>query len=229
MDDKLKSFLDKLDIEPKDPKLILNAFVHRSYLNEHPEAKPSNERLEFLGDAVLELLTTQFLYENLGGSEGDLSSIRAASVKTTTLAIITQKMGLSEYLLLSRGEEITGGREKEGLLADLFEAFLGAVYLDQGLSKAKEIFETYLLPYIKDIIKNKKYIDPKTYLQEITQEKFKTLPDYKIMEEEGPDHNKIFKIAVYINNEILGEGSGPSKQQAQEEAARAALHKLETK
>lgn len=229
MNKKLQKFLKELNIEPNDAKIYFHAFVHRSYLNEHPEAEPSNERLEFLGDAVLELLTTQFLYENLEGSEGDLSTIRAASVKTTTLAMIAEKMDLASNLMLSKGEEITGGKNKEGLLADLFESFLGAVYLDQGIEKAKVIFEIYLLPYIKDIIKNKKYIDPKTYLQEITQEKYKCLPEYKIIEEEGPDHNKIFKIAVYINNGLLGKGSGSSKQRAQEEAARSALHKLEQK
>jgi ribonuclease-3 len=229
MDNNLLAYLRKFNIEPKDKQIYNHAFIHRSYLNEHPEDEPSNERLEFLGDAVLELLTTEFLYQNLGGTEGDLSSIRAASVRTTTLAIISQRMGLADHLKLSKGEEITGGREKVGLLADLFEAFLGAVYLDQGFDKAKELFDANLLPYIKDIIKNKKYIDPKTYLQEITQEKFKTLPEYKILEESGPDHNKIFKIAVGVNNKILGEGEGPSKQQAQEEAARSALHKLEQK
>ena len=229
MNKKLQQFLKNLDITPHDEKIYFNAFIHRSYLNEHPEAQPSNERLEFLGDAVLELLTTQFLYENLEGSEGDLSSIRAASVKTTTLAVIAEKMNLAEHLMLSKGEESTGGKNKEGLLADLFEAFLGAIYLDQGIEKTKIIFEKYLIPYIQDIIKNKKYIDPKTYLQEITQEKFKNLPEYKIIEENGPDHNKIFKIAVSINNELLGKGEGSSKQRAQEEAARSALHKLEQK
>jgi len=229
MTEELLNFLKKLDIEPKDKQIYFNAFVHRSYLNEHPEAEPSNERLEFLGDAVLELLTTQYLYKNMKGTEGDLSSIRAASVKTTTLAVICQRMGLADHLLLSRGEENTGGREKEGLLADLFESFLGAVYLDQGLIKAKEIFDNYLLHYIKDIVKNKKYIDPKTYLQEVTQENFKALPEYKIIEETGPDHNKIFKMSVEVNGDILGEGQGPSKQRAQEEAAHNALDKLEVK
>jgi len=229
MTDELLNYLKNLGITPKDKNIFYHAFIHRSYLNEKPQAEPSNERLEFLGDAVLELLATRFLYENLPGTEGDLSAIRAASVKTTTLAIVAEKMNLAQYLKMSKGEEITGGRDKTGLLADLFESFLGAVYLDQGLDKAKEIFDQYLIPYIKDIVKNKKYIDPKTYFQEVTQERFKVLPEYKIVEETGPDHNKNFKIAAYLNNELLGEGEGPSKQRAQEEAARSALHKLEKK
>ncbi len=225
MEKNLKSFLEKLGLEPKNLKIFKQAFVHRSYLNESP-FKESNERLEFLGDAVLELLATEYLYRNLPNKEGDLSAIRAASVRTSTLAVVSQKIGLNNFLLLSKGEEQTGGRKKEGILADLFEAFLGAVYLDQGFEKAEEIFKKFLLPYLKDIIKNKKYIDPKTYLQEITQERWRALPKYKLVEEKGPDHSKTFVIEVYVGENFMGKGEGPSKQRAEEEAARNALHNL---
>ncbi|MCD6195151.1 ribonuclease III [bacterium] len=225
MEKNLKSFLKKLGLEPKNLKIFKQAFVHRSYLNESP-FKESNERLEFLGDAVLELLATEYLYRNLPNKEGDLSAIRAASVRTSTLAVVSQKIGLNNFLLLSKGEEQTGGRKKEGILADLFEAFLGAVYLDQGFEKAEEIFKKFLLPYLKDIIKNKKYIDPKTYLQEITQERWRALPKYKLVEEKGPDHSKTFVIEVYVGENFMGKGEGPSKQRAEEEAARNALHNL---
>jgi len=228
MESDLKKLLEKLNIKPNNNLLFKNAFVHRSILNEQELNIESNERLEFLGDAVLELLITTYLYRFVNKSEGELSAIRAAAVKTSTLALISQKIGLDRFLLLSKGEEQTGGRKKEGILADAFEAFLGAVYLDQGLEKAKEIFEKYLLPYLKDIIKNKKYVDPKTYLQEISQEKFKKLPSYQILKEEGPDHRKLFTMRVSIGEKITGIGQGLSKQQAEEEAARDALHKLET-
>ncbi len=223
----LKTFLKQLGIKPHDIKVFETAFVHRSYLNENIEAEESNERLEFLGDAVLELLTTEYLYRHIPQQEGDLSAIRAAAVRTSTLAIVAQKMGLNNFLLLSRGEEQTGGRQKEGILADLFEAFLGAVYLDQGLKKAQAIFEEFVLPYLKDIIKNKKYVDPKTYFQEITQERWHTLPTYKLVEEKGPDHNKTFVVEAYVDESLMGKGEGPSKQRAEEEAARDALHNLE--
>ena len=171
-------------------------------------------------------MATEYLYRNLPNKEGDLSAIRAASVRTSTLAVVSQKIGLNNFLLLSKGEEQTGGRKKEGILADLFEAFLGAVYLDQGFEKAEEIFKKFLLPYLKDIIKNKKYIDPKTYLQEITQERWRALPKYKLVEEKGPDHSKTFVIEVYVGENFMGKGEGPSKQRAEEEAARNALHNL---
>lgn len=229
MKKELKNFLKKLDLKPKNIDLFHQAFIHRSYLNENPQFKESNERLEFLGDAVLELLATEYLYRNLPNQEGDLSAIRAASVKTTTLAVISQKMGLNNFILLSKGEEQSGGKHKEGILADLFEAFLGAVYLDQGFEKAKKIFNKFLLPYLKDIIRNKKYIDPKTYLQEITQEKWQNLPHYKLVAEKGPDHNKTFIVEVYLGENLMGKGEGPSKQRAEEEAARNALRHLEEK
>jgi len=224
---KLEKFLKKLGIKPKKLSLYQQAFVHRSYLNENPQSGPSNERLEFLGDAVLELLITEYLFNNIPQKEGDLSAIRAASVRTSTLAVICQKIGLSNFLLLSKGEDQTGGREKEKILADLFEAFIGAVFLDKGLDEPKKIFVEFLVPYVEDIIKNQKYIDPKTYFQEIAQAEWRKLPEYKLIEEKGPDHNKTFVISVSINNKILGKGQGPSKQRAEEEAARNALHKLE--
>ena len=227
MSKELETFLKKLDVKPNDIAIFENAFVHRSALNEKTASSESNEKLEFLGDAVLELLMTDYLYKKVFRKEGELSAIRAAAVKTSTLASVSQKMRLGQFLLLSKGEELTGGREKEGILADIFEAFLGAVYLDQGLEKAGQIFKIYLLPYLKDIIKNKKYIDPKTYLQEVIQEKWQTLPKYEVAKEEGPDHNKNFTVEVLLEDKVLGSGSGFSKQGAEEKAARNALHKLE--
>lgn len=214
----------KLKLQFKNPRLVLNAFVHRSYLNESKDFTESNERLEFLGDAVLELIVTEHLFQRYPHyKEGMLTNLRAALVKTTTLAKIAKQLSLNKYLLISKGEEESGGRNKPSLLADTMEAFLGALYLDQGYHTCKQVILTYLLPLLPQIIKNTEYKDSKSLLQEIAQAKFKTTPTYQLISESGPDHHKTFVMQVVIGHKKYAQGSGPSKHKAQEEAAQKTL------
>jgi len=212
----------------KDQTLLENAFIHRSYLNEHPEWKlGSNERLEFLGDAVLEFLTSEHLYKTYDKEpEGRLTAYRSSLVKTETLAEVAKKLNFGEKLKLSKGEDESGGRESEYLLADTFEAFLGALYLDQGIPACRKFLEEVLFPKLSQIVETGAYKDYKSLLQEIAQEKVNFTPIYKVLEEWGPDHNKTFKVGVFIHNKMEGVGEGSSKQKAEVEAARDALAKL---
>ncbi|HOK59546.1 MAG TPA: ribonuclease III, partial [Candidatus Dojkabacteria bacterium] len=197
-------------------------------LNEHKDIKIHNERLEFLGDAVLELIVSDYLFNKFPDRpEGDLTSFRSALVKTESLADTAKKLGVGESLLLSRGEEDTGGRTKDYLLANTFEAIIGAIYIDQGYEKCKEFVYTHLIPKLNDIIKNRSDIDNKTRIQEITQARYKVTPVYEVLNEEGPDHNKKFTIVVKINNKVIGKGVGKSKQKAQEQAALSGIKYLE--
>lgn len=207
--------------------MLEQAFVHRSYLNEHPEEKESNERLEFLGDAVLEFLTSEYLYQTYPKEpEGTLTAYRSALVKTETLAEVAKKLGFGKKLKLSRGEDDSGGRESEYLLANTFEAYLGALFLEQKLPAARKFLKERLFPKIDEIIKTGAYKDYKSLLQEIAQEKVNDTPIYKVLEEYGPDHDKIFKIGVFIKNRQEGVGDGSSKQKAEAEAAKNALEEL---
>jgi len=210
----------------KDPALLSTALVHRSALNEL-HGSVSNERFEFLGDAVLELVTTVFLFEKFPDEpEGVLTSYRAALVKTTTLAVVAKELGLDKMLKMSKGEERSGGRENIGMLADTFEAVTGALYLDQGYDAAKEFISTSLLPRVTEIVSSKLYKDYKTNLQELVQSQGKSTPEYKTIDESGPDHLKTFTVEVHVDGTALGTGLGKSKQDASQEAARVALEKM---
>lgn len=227
--DKKKKFEKEIGLKFKDEELLKRSLTHRSFLNEHDnEDLKSNERLEFLGDAVLELVVSEFLFnEYPDRPEGELTSFRASVVKTDNLAKISKKLGLGEFLLMSKGEEMTGGRQKEYLLANTFEAVIGALYLDQGYEPVKEFLTKHLVPQIATIVKYRLDIDAKTKLQEKTQSVFKKTPVYKVIKEKGPDHDKIFTVAVKINGKVYGEGEGITKQKAEDAAASKALRKLE--
>lgn len=216
-----------IGVKFKNQKLLEQAFVHRSYLNETREFSESNERLEFLGDAVLSFLTSHFLYETYPQyPEGTLTNIRSSLVKTTSLKDISAKLGLGELLFLSRGEEESGGRVNPSLLADTFEALLGAIFLDSGIENAKKFLTEHLFPKTGEIIKTKAYIDYKSLLQEIVQETSRISPTYRVTKSQGPDHAKTFWVEAVVGDKILGEGQGKSKQEAEQVAAANALEKM---
>ena len=217
-----------LNITFTDQNLLKQAFIHRSYLNEARSIKESNERLEFLGDAILSFLTSQFLYLTYPEyPEGKLTNIRSSLVNTKSLGAASAALSLGDLLFLSKGEQESGGRTNQSLLADCFESLLGAIYLDQGIETAKKFLESYLFPNTAEIISNKKYIDFKSHLQEIIQEKSRVSPTYTVVKSEGPDHAKIFWINVLAGETLLGSGEGKSKQEAEQNAASNALEKLE--
>jgi len=206
--------------------LLAQAFIHRSYLNESKELKNSNERLEFLGDAVLSFVTSHYLYATYPTfPEGILTNIRSTLVKTKSLATVASELGLGGLLMLSRGEESSGGRVNESLLADCFEALLGSLFLDQGIEAVKKFLITNLLYKAETIIATKSYVDFKSLLQELTQEKTKISPLYRVVKSEGPDHNKTFWVEVLTGDTLLGKGVGKSKQDAEQHAAQNALEK----
>ncbi len=223
----LFQLLTDLGLEYKDIQLYKIALTHRSYINENlgKNITQHNERLEFLGDAVLELIITEYLFHKYPEfKEGELTSFRSATVKTTSLAETSKQLGLGNYLFLSRGEEKTGGRERPYILANTFEAFLGAIFLDQGLSFAKAFLEKYLIPKIEEIIKNRSDIDSKSRLQELAQDRMGITPQYFLISEEGPDHDKVFKMSVKIGQKTFGTGEGHNKQEAESNAAQEAIN-----
>lgn len=208
-------------------ELLKLAFIHRSHLNEARNIRVSNERLEFLGDAVLSFLTSHFLYEKYPEfPEGTLTNIRSSLVKTKSLSDASQQLQLGELLFLSHGEEASGGRQNQSLLADVFEALLGAIFLDQGIEGAKRFLETYLFPNVDEIVESKSYIDFKSLLQEIIQQDTKVSPTYRVVKSEGPDHARTFWIEAVVGETVLGSGSGHSKQEAEQKAALSALEKM---
>ncbi len=222
-----KDLEEKIGLKFKDKDLLKNAFIHRSYLNEHKSSKfESNERLEFLGDAVLELVVTEYLYLNYPNSEGELTNWRSALVKGKTLASISRELKLGYYLHLSHGEERSGGREKDYLLANTFEALIGAIYLEFGYKKAAEFIDNFLLIHLEDILEAGSHIDSKSKLQEMAQERIGTTPVYQMLHDEGPDHEKTFTMGAYIGDRIVGKGKGNSKQVAERKAAEDALRRL---
>lgn len=225
----LKELENILKVEFKDISLLERATTHRSYLNEASDNSLSNnERLEFLGDAVLELIVSEYLFSTYTDkAEGELTSFRAATVRTTTLAEVSRKLGLGEFLKMSKGEEDSGGKDKDYLLANLFEAILGAIYLDKGYAVCKDYLYRVLIPQIDNIVRNRLDIDPKTKLQEITQAQFKETPSYEVVKEEGPDHDKRFTVQAKISSKDLSTGEGSSKQRAEEDAAEKSLKMLE--
>lgn len=217
----------QIGLKFKTYDLLGNAFIHRSYLNEHKSAGlEHNERLEFLGDAVLELVVTEYLFLNYPNPEGDLTNWRSALVKGEMLAKISRELNLGEYLSLSRGEEKSGGRDKDYLLANTFEALIGVIYLELGYKKSQKFINEFLLVRLKGILESGSYIDAKSKLQEIAQEKVAITPSYSVQHEEGPDHDKTFTMGAYIGDRLVGKGEGNSKQVAEQKAAEDALERL---
>ncbi len=217
----------KIDVTFKDLNLIDTAFVHKSYMNEHRDLKAQhNERLEFLGDAVLELVVTDYLFRKYPEEEeGVLTNWRSALVKGKHLAEIASELDLGLYLYLSRGEERSGGRKKNYILANTLEALIGAMYLDQDYKTAHNFIDSYILTRLEEILKKGLHIDSKSHFQEIAQEVLGVTPEYRLMKEEGPDHNKTFIMGAYVGEEFVAEGKGSSKQKAEQEAAAEALKK----
>jgi len=213
----------KLGVEFNDIGLLQTALVHRSYINENYDIVEHNERLEFLGDAVLELIVTEYLFKNYDKDEGELTNWRSALVRTENLAIVSRALDLGSFLFLSKGEERSGGREKDHILANVFEAVVGAIYLDSGYDITKQFIEENILVHLDSILAEKKHIDAKSSLQEITQEKLSITPNYKLVSDSGPDHNKVFVMGVYFNDELVAKGEGSSKQNAEQDAAQNAL------
>lgn len=222
-----KKLEKQIGLKFKDWHLLRMAFIHRSYLNEHKDSKfESNERLEFLGDAVLELVVTEHLYSNYPNPEGELTNWRSALVKGEMLAKIARELNLGDYLYLSHGEENSGGREKDYLLANTFEALIGMIYLELGYEKAKGFIQKFLLIHLEGILKKGAHIDSKSKFQEIAQDKLGITPVYQLLHDEGPDHDKIFTMGAYIEDRIVGKGNGSSKQTAEQKAAEDALKRL---
>jgi ribonuclease-3 len=208
-----------------DLQLLITAFTHRSYVNEHKKtAKEHNERLEFLGDAVLELVTTRFLYDNYAEPEGILTNWRSSLVRTESIGEAASKQGFEVLLRLSRGEKrASSERARLQILANAYEAVVGALYLDQGYDAAKEFIERTLIVTFDGILQTGSWQDPKSRYQEVVQSQEGFTPQYKVLSEDGPDHEKIFRVGVFVDGELRAEGQGPSKQSAQVSAAEKAL------
>jgi len=210
-----------------DKKLFEEALTHRSYLNEVKEKVPSNERLEFLGDSILSFIVSDYLFSKYPDfNEGKLTNLRSLLVNTKMLAILAKECDLGSMLRLSKGEEESGGRNNQSLLADTFEAFLGALFLDKGVDAVKEFIYETVIPQADEFIKKNMLKDPKSRLQEYIQSKKQSSLMYKVTLEEGPAHARKFTVGVFVNEELLGEGAGRSKQEAEEQAASSALTKL---
>lgn len=215
---------DKLGVEFEDDNLLLTAFTHRSYVNEHRKtAREHNERLEFLGDAVLELVVTEFLYKNYTDPEGVLTNWRSALVRTESISAAASRYDFEPLLRLSRGEKHGTDRARAQILANCYEAVIGAVYLDKGYEAARDFIASSLIPTFDDILKTGSWMDPKSHLQELVQSKDGYTPVYKVLQEEGPDHDKTFTVGVFVDNQLKGQGTGPSKQAGQQKAAEEAL------
>lgn len=221
----LEALEKTIKISFKNLDLLKQALVHRSYINEHPDFELNhNERLEFLGDAVLELVVTEYLYDNYDNPEGELTNWRAALVNGKNLAEMAHKIKLLDYLFLSRGEsKDTNQKAKNYILANAMEALIGAIYLDQGWEGAKNFIIKNILKRLPEILEKKLYVDAKSRFQEEAQEKTGITPSYQVLEESGPDHNKKFVIGVYLEEELVAQGKGSSKQEAQMKAAEAGL------
>ncbi|MDD3035360.1 MAG: ribonuclease III [Candidatus Saccharimonadaceae bacterium] len=215
---------DKLGFEFKDIQLLVTALTHRSYVNEHKKSvREHNERLEFLGDAVLELVVTEYLFKNYSEPEGILTSWRAALVRTESIGAAGIKLGYEPLVRMSRGEKHGGERARQQILANAFEAVTGAIYLERGYDDASDFIHKYIIVKLDEVLKSGSWRDAKSHLQEVSQRIDSQTPQYRVIEETGPDHDKIFKLGVYVGDRLMGVGVGPSKQVAQQQAARAAL------
>jgi len=215
---------EKLGIEYNEIELLVTALTHRSYVNEHKKSVTRhNERLEFLGDAVLELVVTDYLFRNYSEPEGILTSWRAALVRTESIGEAGDRLGYEPLVRMSKGEKHGSTRARLQILANAFEATIGSIYLDQGYDTASEFIHKHILSKLDAILAEGSWRDPKSHLQEVSQRIDGATPVYKVISEEGPDHDKVFTLGAYVNNKLMGKGIGPSKQHAQQQAARAAL------
>lgn len=216
----------KIGFEFKNKDLLLMALTHRSYLNENPSWHlDHNERMEFLGDAVLELVVTEHLYRNYPNPEGEMTNWRAALVNANILSKITAEFNLNDYIMLSRGEARDTGRARQYILANAMESLIGAIYLDQGYESCEKFISKFILKELSIIIEKHLYRDAKSLFQEMAQDKAGITPTYEVLEQWGPDHAKNFKVGVFLEKELAGQGQGPSKQEAQQKAAEDALSK----
>jgi ribonuclease-3 len=220
----IKEIQQQLGVQFKDSDLLVSALTHRSYLNENRSFHlPNNERLEFLGDAVLELVSTEYLYIHYPHPEGELTNFRSALVNYRMLSEIASRLGIEKFLQMSKGESKDVGRARQVILANAIEAVIGAIYLDQGYDVAKEFILREVIVELPGIINKGAYLDPKSKLQEIVQERFGITPVYTVQSESGPDHDKVFVVGVNLNDRQIGIGTGPSKQEAEVSAAENAL------
>ena len=218
-------FEKKVGVSFKDKSLLKQAFIHRSYINENSGTGLShNERLEFLGDAVLELVVTDFLYRKYPGyAEGELTALRSALVNAIIISEIASKIEMNDYLLLSKGESKDNGKARQYILANTYEALVGAIYLDQGYDIADKFITKTLLPHTEEIVSKKLWRDSKSLVQEKAQEFVNVTPMYKVLSEAGPDHDKHFTVGIYFGKDLIADGKGKSKQEAEQKAAEAAL------
>ena len=228
MTKELNSLEKKITYSFGNKDLLRQALTHRSYLNEHKDfSLDHNERLEFLGDAVLELIVTDHLYHNYELPEGELTNLRAAVVKGEMLSRVAAELELDEYLYLSRGEQKGSAKARQYILANAFEALIGAIYLDEGYGAASEFIDRFIIARLPEVIAQEEHIDSKSRFQELAQEKFRVTPTYQVLSEKGLDHDKNFVIGLFLGDKKMGEGEGSSKQEAQQIAAKEALKRLE--
>jgi ribonuclease-3 len=223
-----EKFEEEIDIKFKNLDNLKQAVVHRSYINEHPDFElPHNERLEFLGDAVLEIIVTEFLFKNYPDTpEGDLTNWRASLVNSKMLALVAQEIKLEKYLYLSRGEsKDKNSKARQYIMANAVEALIGGIYLDQGIKKAAKFVKEHMLSKLDNILSNELFLDPKSKFQEHAQDHYKITPHYKVLSESGPDHAKIFEVGLYLGEELVAKGKGTSKQEAQVNAADKGIKK----
>ncbi|QQS61421.1 MAG: ribonuclease III [Candidatus Moraniibacteriota bacterium] len=219
-------YFESFGVEPNNIDLYQQAVTHRSYLNENRSyALDHNERLEFLGDAVLELVVTRYLYDTYPNPEGEMTSWRAALVCGEMLSSVANSLNIEPQLLMSRGEARDVGRARQYILANAVEAIIGAIYLDKGYEEAKKFVERFIISRLAEVLEKKLYLDSKSYFQEKAQEIVGITPTYKELSSNGPDHDRVFVVGAYLGNELIAEGAGPSKQEAQRNAARLALEK----
>lgn len=219
---------EKLGFEYENIDYLVTALTHRSYVNEHRKSvSEHNERLEFLGDAVLELAVTDYLYRNYDEPEGILTSWRAALVNTDSIGAAGELLGYEPLIRMSRGEKKGSARARQQILANAFEALIGSIYLERGYGDAAEFVSKHILSKLEGIVQTGSWRDPKSHLQEVSQRIDGETPIYRVLKEEGPDHDKVFTLGVFVGNKKMGEGEGPSKQYAQQQAARAALKAYE--
>ncbi len=215
---------EKLGFEFQDIQLLMTALTHRSYVNEHKKSvSEHNERLEFLGDAVLELVVTDYLFKNYNDPEGILTNLRAALVRTESIGEAGAKLGYEPLVRMSKGEKQGSDRARQQILANAFEAVTGAIYLERGYDDAAAFIQKHIICKLENILKSGSWRDSKSHLQEVSQRIDGFTPQYRVIEETGPDHDKIFTLGVYVGEKLMGTGTGPSKQVAQQQAAQAAL------
>ena len=219
---------EKLGFEFNNLDLLITALTHRSYVNEHRKSvHHHNERLEFLGDAVLELAVTEYLFNNFSEPEGILTAWRAALVRTESIGDAGEKLGYGPLIRMSKGEKNGSERAHLQILANAFEAVIGAIYLERGFEDARDFIHKHIIIKLDGILESGSWRDPKSYLQEISQRVDSQTPVYKVLSEEGPDHDKVFTLGVFVGEKMMGRGVGPSKQMAQQQAARAAIAKYQ--